>query len=572
MIPPFGEDIWSDDGHGIPVPVEDDVWSWVDLSVIDFPEFTRGEVFAVVVKNTTEYNEEDYSTSNWGCFADEEAPATGLKFYAGGRLSEEDYGWWIRPGYTWDFRVAVDISEGPWPPYITNVTQIQTTLSTEPQQVSATVTSDSGPDSDNAISSVILFYSIDDGNNWIEIEMTGIGDIYSASIPGQNPGTSILYYVWAEDIFGNESTNGFEYNYFIFAPESDNILVFNGFDAASGYPQDYYFGKDDFANYQPADWDHDVWAYGELTPELLSYYDNVIEIATYGPNDINSDSIRSWLEADPNHNYMLAGDEWLGAQTDWEDSVYQPGDFQYDILGISADHNDLVSSSQNSSYIIAVEGSTLGDALFGKQQEIEGADSLFYNPNYEITAPNWIDGVDFLPGVDVFMQTVFEDSLYDVAGSRELDAGNKIVFFAYDPLSINSLPEYYWFGFSASAPQVEALRWFGIDVVTTTKIETEEIVNQFSLSQNYPNPFNPTTTIEYIIPNSVGDENFRPLRMVKLKVFDVLGREIKTLINKPMQPGKYKVEFDASELSSGVYFYTLSSGEFIQTKKFLLLK
>ncbi|MCF8241657.1 MAG: T9SS type A sorting domain-containing protein, partial [Melioribacteraceae bacterium] len=78
--------------------------------------------------------------------------------------------------------------------------------------------------------------------------------------------------------------------------------------------------------------------------------------------------------------------------------------------------------------------------------------------------------------------------------------------------------------------------------------------------------------IEYIIPNSVGDENFRPLRMVKLKVFDVLGREIKTLINKPMQPGKYKVEFDASELSSGVYFYTLSSGEFNQTKKFMLLK
>ncbi|MCF8242240.1 MAG: T9SS type A sorting domain-containing protein [Melioribacteraceae bacterium] len=176
------------------------------------------------------------------------------------------------------------------------------------------------------------------------------------------------------------------------------------------------------------------------------------------------------------------------------------------------------------------------------------------------------------------MQTVFEDSLYNVGGSRELDAGNKIAFFAYDPLSINSAPDYYWFGFSASAPQVEALRWFGIDVVTTTRIETDEVVEHFSLSQNYPNPFNPATIIEFTIPiverdlsRSDGSE-LKSALQTKLIVYDVLGREIKTLINKPMQPGKYKVEFDASELSSGVYFYTLSSGEFIQTKKFLLLK
>ncbi|MCF8243502.1 MAG: T9SS type A sorting domain-containing protein [Melioribacteraceae bacterium] len=400
--------------------------------------------------------------------------------------------------------------------------------------------------------------------------MTSTENIYTAYIPGQPLGIRITYFVSAVDVLGNESQS-LTYYYYLFSPSNDNLLVFNGYDEPTGYPQSYYFGIDDFENYEVADWDHDVWSYGELTPELLSYYDNVIEITTDGPTDINNEVIRAWLFENADRNYMLAGDEWLGSQTTW-DNEYFPGDFQYDILGIDYHHGDLVWSSLDSSYLIAVEGSTLGDALFGKQQEIPGADSLFYNPNYEISISNWLDGVDFLPDVDVFMQTVFEDSIYNVAGSRELDAGNKIAFFAYDPLSINSAPDYYWFGFSASAPQVEALRWFGIDVVTTTKIETEEIVNQFSLSQNYPNPFNPSTTIEYIIPNSVGDENFRPLRMVKLKVFDVLGREIKTLINKPMQPGKYKVEFDASELSSGVYFYTLRSGEIRKTMKFILLK
>ncbi|MCF8241297.1 MAG: T9SS type A sorting domain-containing protein [Melioribacteraceae bacterium] len=110
------------------------------------------------------------------------------------------------------------------------------------------------------------------------------------------------------------------------------------------------------------------------------------------------------------------------------------------------------------------------------------------------------------------------------------------------------------------------------DVLVNIKDKTDIIADEFELYQNYPNPFNPTTTIEFSIPNFVGDENFRPLRGVKLKVFDILGREVKTLLNKPMQPGRHKVEFDASGLASGVYFYQLNSGSYINTKKMIVLK
>lgn len=93
---------------------------------------------------------------------------------------------------------------------------------------------------------------------------------------------------------------------------------------------------------------------------------------------------------------------------------------------------------------------------------------------------------------------------------------------------------------------------------------------KFSLDQNYPNPFNPSTTIKYTIPNVPlsGVEGSR----VQLKAYDILGKEVATLINNYKEAGNYEVEFDASQLASGVYFYQLKVGSFSETKKMLLLK
>ncbi len=104
-----------------------------------------------------------------------------------------------------------------------------------------------------------------------------------------------------------------------------------------------------------------------------------------------------------------------------------------------------------------------------------------------------------------------------------------------------------------------------------TDVEENSILpNEFILKQNYPNPFNPSTTIEYSIPN-VETLHVTSLH-VSLKIYDVLGREIATLVNQKQAPGNFSVKFDASSLPSGIYFYTLRAGNFVATKKMILLK
>ena len=108
------------------------------------------------------------------------------------------------------------------------------------------------------------------------------------------------------------------------------------------------------------------------------------------------------------------------------------------------------------------------------------------------------------------------------------------------------------------------------DLPTGIDDDKNLIANDFKLYQNYPNPFNPVTTIKYTIPAlGVGNENFRS---VQITIFDVLGREITTLVNEQKSAGTYEVQFDASQLSSGVYFYQLKHGDFLNTKKMVLLK
>ena len=114
--------------------------------------------------------------------------------------------------------------------------------------------------------------------------------------------------------------------------------------------------------------------------------------------------------------------------------------------------------------------------------------------------------------------------------------------------------------------QVDPDNWILKHIYAITEVENEDaIVYDFSLKQNYPNPFNPSTTIKYSIPSAGGVQN------VILKVYDVLGREVATLVNKEQKPGNYQIVFNASELSSGTYFYKLKAGNFIETKKMLLL-
>jgi hypothetical protein len=107
--------------------------------------------------------------------------------------------------------------------------------------------------------------------------------------------------------------------------------------------------------------------------------------------------------------------------------------------------------------------------------------------------------------------------------------------------------------------------------IPTSLPEETEPVFEFSLGQNYPNPFNPSTTIKYSIPTVIASGTTQS-QLVTLRVYDILGNEIATLVNEEKPAGSYEVNFDASRLTSGIYFYKLQAGSFVATKKMILLR
>ena len=116
------------------------------------------------------------------------------------------------------------------------------------------------------------------------------------------------------------------------------------------------------------------------------------------------------------------------------------------------------------------------------------------------------------------------------------------------------------------------LWYLGVQIITTEVAQKENgIPIEFSLDQNYPNPFNPTTTIQFTLPEA---------SRVTLKLFDILGKELTTLVDKEMEAGVHKVLFDAKNFASGVYFYRIQAKSensdarqaFVQSRKLIFIK
>ncbi|HZW40460.1 MAG TPA: T9SS type A sorting domain-containing protein [Ignavibacteriaceae bacterium] len=126
-----------------------------------------------------------------------------------------------------------------------------------------------------------------------------------------------------------------------------------------------------------------------------------------------------------------------------------------------------------------------------------------------------------------------------------------------------------WFSFAgntlwgASFKRGFLIKRNDFETITNIQPEIKPQSLSFTLSQNYPNPFNPSTKIKYTLPKQ---------GLVTIKVYDVLGKEIKTLLHEEKPSGEYEVDFDGSRLSSGIYFYQIQAGEFLNTKKMILMK
>jgi hypothetical protein len=164
-------------------------------------------------------------------------------------------------------------------------------------------------------------------------------------------------------------------------------------------------------------------------------------------------------------------------------------------------------------------------------------------------------------GTNIYLYDTYFDSAS--SGGRMLNRPVGVEYLGNDYKAVTlSFPPYYM-----EKEKTKQLLYYILNdkfnEVTSIDEQDELVVKEYQLFQNYPNPFNPSTSIQYAI---------RSRQLVTLKVYDVLGNELVTLVNEEKPAGSYEVRFDARDLASGIYFYRLNAGSFRDTKKMLLLR
>ena len=221
-----------------------------------------------------------------------------------------------------------------------------------------------------------------------------------------------------------------------------------------------------------------------------------------------------------------------------------------------------------------------GIYIDGKQTNQDAKDGLWWIKNSIIAgAAKKIDSTKSVPGFDI-NQWFTDNSNQYFSDNNSAGLSNPFAFpnpnalpKSNSPaLTLGATPTNDGF-FDATANYVGAFKdvdwtagWSRIhmSIVTSVKEKVEEIIpSKYELSQNYPNPFNPSTTIRYSIPEAGN---------IKLNVYNMLGQEVASLVNGFKQAGTYSITWNANNLASGIYFYTLQTGSFRISKKMLLIK
>jgi hypothetical protein len=582
---PFAEtidDIWSDEGLGYPFTITGGeggmvpdypayTYYWAQMEDLFVPSVSEGEVFGVVLYNNGGTVGDVTRAANW---ASSSLPFGGFKYYSDGRNTtgaNGDFGWWGRE-YAWDIVVAVDLT-GDRAPAISGVTQLATTVSTQARTVEATVTDDNPSGGPAGVAAVYINYTTDDGSTWSQVTMSGSEPDFSGDIPGMPVGTEVTYYVSAEDVEGKMS-QGEPVNYSIFLPVEQTLWVYD-FDA--GYSigtMDYYY----WASVNDSIWAHDIWEapYGSVSADLLENYQVVYHVMGDGPNGSGLDIghiYKAWLDgatADVPRRLFISGQDY-GVISNFDDTTFVAGSFEYDYLGIETlgpqdiNYDGSTGSYQNAYAVTAVSESP----LTGEYADFEGDSlQLYYWPYDEWGWNNWIDNLTPTESAVVDFTDPNQDGA--AVGIHNEGENWKTVFWTLDPVCLSyyspadTSSMYHWIlNVGNGNPLVNVLNWFESPV---TAIEDGDVITAraYHLSQNYPNPFNPTTTIEYSIPNKA---------KVTLKVFDIQGREVATLVNNNVNAGSHTVNFDASGYATGIYFYQLTTSENqALVKKMMLIK
>jgi len=246
------------------------------------------------------------------------------------------------------------------------------------------------------------------------------------------------------------------------------------------------------------------------------------------------------------------------------------------------DEIDALEPFLDNNGLLLINGQNIGEDIFDPDGQSQFAQSFYNNYLHADYLANWgqsyfMTGIDgdpitnqiSFPLADVYPKSPDQISAYDAHATPVLKFGVTQNYNSLKADDGNSKVVYFGVGFEQISDQllrdtviVRSIRWLMDGVVLSTPND-DLLATTYNLDQNYPNPFNPSTTISYSISNE---------SQVSLKVYDVMGKEIANLIDEKQSSGNYSIEFDASSMASGTYFYKLITGEFISVKKMVLLK
>jgi len=322
------------------------------------------------------------------------------------------------------------------------------------------------------------------------------------------------------------------------------------------------------------------------------------------PSGIDNQSVYSLCR---NDNYLFAGT--------WGSGVFRSSDNGSSWQNIGLGGNDVEALASMSDTIFAGGGDIQGAKVY---VSIDNGNSWDYRylpyPSDRVYCFNYKDGKLFAGSDGLYSSTDFGNSwsleygvTFDSSGTatdikmfKDLIVYDQylIASIMFNSIWISSdngsewvsfneglMPDWSFNGLTTKQPYLWSLREsFGnayrrplTDLVTSINTEGVILPSDYVLYQNYPNPFNPTTKIKFTIPTSPqspphqGGEA-KQGRFVLLKIYDVLGNEVATLVNEEKPAGEYEVEFNAEGLPSGIYFYQLQTGSFVQVRKMVLLR
>lgn len=523
-----------------------------------------------------------YITDGWG-FAMEyprARPFPFFKYYAAGTGPDGIHdGWFIRSYFPW-FEIVVKYFENT-PPKITNLTHHLDTYDPGPYPVTVNIEDhDADNDSMAGVAFAELFYTINGSMN--KTSMTGPveGRLFSGEIPEIDTGDKVKFWVEAVDLAGDSSrTGGVTFSRLVpDQPESDILIIWDRWSdpAMDSFYVDLFSSIEQLSGIR---YEYELWNIHNhmgIDSSILNWGWNTIIVTgmkcdhTLPGRDMVDNPFVDWLESGTSenpHNLLYIDQDYFRAHreygNDWDAELSQ-GDLLHDYFGVS-----YAVSDKRGTYPSAYDSVAVGVGDF------EGIRINFFPDVWDPTYPQSNVWPDWIVETTEDAEQIFyyKDNSEFGAGVRLNRGHYKTVyfpwqdFFAVDSLDNGDLVPRT--GLTAAIEKI--LEWFGTQTILDVEYEEHSIPGSFSLSQNYPNPFNVCTDIRYEIIDS------RYPSQTSLKIFNILGQEVKTLVDEFKEPGIYTIRWDGkddygADVSSGVYFYQIRANDFTESKRMVLLK